>query len=598
MTKVQVDSNGKVILLGGKALVASNGSSGSGGSGEFLVQVIDYDGTVLKQEHLDTGATFTLPNSQTHEGLVFEGWSSSVTITNNTVTVTNSDITIGATYTTASGLSEFDITLTEATGLSVTLNMDGTKDWGDGTSDTSTTHTYVSTGDYTITCNGSTMNTSYNGGLFGQTNSNINYYVKDVRFGNNVTSIGNNAFYKCYSLTNIAIPSSVTSIDDDAFDNCCSLTNIAIPSSVTKIDSQVFNGCYSIFEYDFSKHTTIPTLYNTDVFNGINKICKIYVPWDLYESWKSATNWSTYTDYLTNKNPATLNFTISPSGNSIVYVNSKQIQGTSTSWVGSSTSYIVYDSTNNVVLPGTQTGITEGAIINITADLTTSSKITLSTGVTGLTVRFTVGGVAFNAADEGSGNYSINVVGSEITVDYLIEGGSDYVDVRGSITVTGSDITEAVTLTLATEVSFVRPNLTANGTIGGDSFAVTSTNTSRNDPAYLAFDSNSNSYMWVTGDDTELTIYSPDSLKVSTIVIKYPSSSTSYQADVIKVQGSKDNSTWVDLVETKYVSGITRTIDVNSNMFYSYYRLIMTCKSIYIRISDIAITATYKAPAA
>ena len=360
----------------------------------------------------------------------------------------------------------------------------------------------------------------------------------------------------------------------------------------------MFNGCYSIFEYDFSKHTTIPTLYNTDVFNGINKICKIYVPWDLYESWKSATNWSTYTDYLTNKNPATLNFTISPSGNSIVYVNSKQIQGTSTSWVGSSTSYIVYDSTNNVVLPGTQTGITEGAIINITADLTTSSKITLSTGVTGLTVRFTVGGVAFNAADEGSGNYSINVVGSEITVDYLIEGGSDYVDVRGSITVTGSDITEAVTLTLATEVSFVRPNLTANGTIGGDSFAVTSTNTSRNDPAYLAFDSNSNSYMWVTGDDTELTIYSPDSLKVSTIVIKYPSSSTSYQADVIKVQGSKDNSTWVDLVETKYVSGITRTIDVNSNMFYSYYRLIMTCKSIYIRISDIAITATYKAPAA
>ena len=83
MTKVQVDSNGKVILLGGKALVAPAASEGSG---EFLVQVIDYDGTVLKSEKLDTGATFTLPSQPSHTGLVFQSWSSPVTITNNTVT--------------------------------------------------------------------------------------------------------------------------------------------------------------------------------------------------------------------------------------------------------------------------------------------------------------------------------------------------------------------------------------------------------------------------------------------------------------------------------------------------------------------------------
>ena len=183
MTKVQVDSNGKVILLGGKALVALVAPAASEGSGEFLVQVIDYDGTVLKSEKLDTGATFTLPSQPSHTGLVFQSWSSPVTITNNTVTVTNSDITIGATYTTASGLSEFDITLTTGTGLSVTLNMDGTKDWGDGTSDTSTIHTYVSTGDYTITCDGSTMNTSKSSGLFGQSSdsNNKSYYVRDIR---------------------------------------------------------------------------------------------------------------------------------------------------------------------------------------------------------------------------------------------------------------------------------------------------------------------------------------------------------------------------------------------------------------------------------
>ena len=262
MTKVQVDSNGKVIILGGKALVASDGSSGSG---EFLVQVIDYDGTVLKQEHLDTGATFTLPNSPTHEGLVFDGWSSPVTIINNTVKVTNSDITIGATYTTASGLSEFDITLTEVTGLSVTLNMDGTKDWGDGTSDTSTTHTYVSTGDYTITCDGSTMNTQSSSGLFGQTDSNINYYVKDVRFGNNVTSIGQGAFEN-NNLTSVTIGSGVTSIGNYAFYKT-STSN----SNLTKIVNKTgrsFDWGYIINNssgYNFAAGTVVNAVGNVSV---------------------------------------------------------------------------------------------------------------------------------------------------------------------------------------------------------------------------------------------------------------------------------------------------------------------------------------------
>jgi hypothetical protein len=77
----------------------------------------------------------------------------------------------------ASRLSEFDISGT----FTVTLNMDGTKDWGDGTSDTSTTHTYASAGDYTITCDGSTMTTSSSSGLFGQSSSTPCSYAKNVR---------------------------------------------------------------------------------------------------------------------------------------------------------------------------------------------------------------------------------------------------------------------------------------------------------------------------------------------------------------------------------------------------------------------------------
>ncbi|MDE7208510.1 MAG: leucine-rich repeat protein [Clostridia bacterium] len=63
---------------------------------------------------------------------------------------------------------------------------------------------------------------------------------------NSVTSIGSYAFQNCSSLTSIEIPSSVTSIGSYAFQNCSSLTSIEIPSSVTSIGSSAFSGCSSL----------------------------------------------------------------------------------------------------------------------------------------------------------------------------------------------------------------------------------------------------------------------------------------------------------------------------------------------------------------
>ena len=58
-----------------------------------------------------------------------------------------------------------------------------------------------------------------------------------------VTSIGNETFYACHSLTSLAIPDSVTYIGDNAFWACHNLTSLTIPNSVTSIGDRAFWGC-------------------------------------------------------------------------------------------------------------------------------------------------------------------------------------------------------------------------------------------------------------------------------------------------------------------------------------------------------------------
>ena len=123
-------------LAAGKQLINSSGEvvTGTGtiateeGTGDFWVKVIDYDGTVLLEKRGNTGDVIDLPAAPTHEKLIFQEWSASVTVSNNKVTIADNNIIVGAVYTTVSGQNEFDITLTKITGLSVTLNMDGRKD--------------------------------------------------------------------------------------------------------------------------------------------------------------------------------------------------------------------------------------------------------------------------------------------------------------------------------------------------------------------------------------------------------------------------------------------------------------------------------------
>ena len=61
--------------------------------------------------------------------------------------------------------------------------------------------------------------------------------------GNDVSKIGDYAFYRCSKLTSVTIGHSVTSIGHYVFSGCSRLTSVIIPNSVTDIGDGAFAGC-------------------------------------------------------------------------------------------------------------------------------------------------------------------------------------------------------------------------------------------------------------------------------------------------------------------------------------------------------------------
>ena len=119
--------------------------------------------------------------------------------------------------------------------------------------------------------------------------------LKKVVIGNSTTSIGHYAFSKCTSLSSINLPNSVTSIGYYAFWGCSGLTSITIPNSVTSVGEYSFKNCNSLINVTLQSETP-PTLGN-NAFSNCNNLSGIYVPCGTLNAYKRS--WSNYSSLIT-----------------------------------------------------------------------------------------------------------------------------------------------------------------------------------------------------------------------------------------------------------------------------------------------------------
>ena len=284
---VEASEDEKFNTLIPKVLDIQTGG-GSTGDGKYRIRYFDIDGTILKEEYLNEGDSLTPPDNPSYDSdyLVFDSWNYDI---ENTVVDGNLDI--GAIYNTIDNCTYMFCRFTTITGLNPSLRLTGTPtiDWGDGTINTSLSHTYANEGEYIIKISGSfsfdTDSPTYAQYLF--SSSNLNKSLNKIYISSNITKVSASLLYMTHSLKIVSIPNSVIDIGN-VFIRSYSIKCLIIPSSVKTYGNNANSDCRAL--KILSLPNTITSMINQGLFSNLYALESAIIP----------NNMTTLPDYAVN----------------------------------------------------------------------------------------------------------------------------------------------------------------------------------------------------------------------------------------------------------------------------------------------------------
>lgn len=144
--------------------------------------------------------------------------------------------------------------------------------------------------------------------------------IDNVYIQNGITHIGARCFNEC-SVKNVEFPNSITFIGEYAFYETTNIKKLILYENYIEVKRYTFNNIYGVLQLEFYnikninyssfanlsscqkiiiRTNEVCVLGNVNAFwYGINNnSCMFYVPDSLVESYKTATNWSTYANKI------------------------------------------------------------------------------------------------------------------------------------------------------------------------------------------------------------------------------------------------------------------------------------------------------------
>ena len=427
--------------------------------------------------------------------------------------------------------------------------------------------------------------------------------VDTISFPDLVT-IEQSGLFRCFygaSISSCSFPDLVT-IDADglayAFGNT-GIRSMTFPNLTT-----IYSGglkytfiTAGIRELYFPALTTAFSSSFRDMLRAVSGVT-VHFPFSMQStmsSWSSVTNGfgGNSTTILFDLNGCEVTFAITPNSGNRLIVNGDELSSNIITVAKSATmNYQIYNSSYGLYISDYTTP--DASTATVTTDITvpTYNTISINTSVSGLVVTATIDNVVYTMTETGnSGVYTLpiyNATGSSISVAYYVSGGGLYADVSGIITFNNSNVTETVTMQQVTERNFVRPDLTDNGTMGGNSFAVESDWEGVEHKFYMAVDGNTSTSNM---PDAIYEFYNPEALKVSQLDFDF--GSDSYSMFGVVLEGSNDRTNWTTINSWSGRPDSTISWSVNSSAFYKYHKLTFTPSRTYVQLYELGITATY-----